>query len=175
MKYGIAIKSLIAVMMSAGILCASAYAQDTSTTAPTKLTEQQAEMMNKQKGEAFLTTNKQKSGVVTLADGLQYRVLVAGKGPKPTKTDTVTVNYVGTLVDGMEFDSSYKRGVPATFVVSEVIAGWTEALQLMNQGSTWELYIPASLAYGVKGAPPVIGPNETLVFKVELIAVGKGS
>lgn len=127
--------------------------------------------LNKIEEEKFLTGNKTKSGVVTLADGLQYKEIVAGTGAKPTAKDTVTVNYAGTLVNGTEFDSSYKRGQPATFPVSGVIAGWTEALQLMNVGSTWELYIPAKLAYGARGVPPVIGPNQMLIFKVELIGI----
>jgi FKBP-type peptidyl-prolyl cis-trans isomerase FklB len=110
---------------------------------------------------------------VTLPDGLQYKILIAGKGTMPTTSDTVTVNYAGTLIDGTEFDSSYKRGEPISFPVNGVIPGWTEALQLMKPGSTWMLYIPSELAYGEQGAPPNIGPNETLVFKVELIDVKK--
>lgn len=123
--------------------------------------------------EQFLATNKKKKGVVTLPDGLQYKVLVAGKGPKPTANDVVVVHYEGRLINGKEFDSSYKRGEPATFPVNGVIAGWVEALQLMNVGSTWELYIPADLAYGEQGAGPDIGPNETLIFKVELLEIKK--
>jgi FKBP-type peptidyl-prolyl cis-trans isomerase FklB len=124
-------------------------------------------------GEAFLTANKEKSGVKTLPDGLQYKVLVEGKGPKPSKNDTVVVHYSGKLVDGTEFDSSYKRGEPATFPVDGVIPGWVEALQMMKVGSKWELFIPATLAYGEQGMPPVIGPNETLVFEVSLIEIKK--
>lgn len=124
-------------------------------------------------GEAFLNANKNKAGVKTLPDGLQYKVLKEGTGPTPTINDTVTVNYAGRLVDGTEFDSSYKRGEPTTFPVSGVIPGWTEALQLMKKGSVWELYIPSDLAYGERGAPPSIGPNETLIFKVELLDVKK--
>ena len=131
------------------------------------------EQKNKAIGEAFLTKNKDKPGVVTLPSGLQYKIIVAGMGPKAGLNDSVTVNYVGTLVDGTEFDSSYKRGKPISFPLMGVIAGWTEALQLMNVGSTWELYIPANLAYGSRGAPPSIGPNETLIFKVELIDIIK--
>jgi FKBP-type peptidyl-prolyl cis-trans isomerase FklB len=123
---------------------------------------------------AFLETNKTKPGVITLPDGLQYKVITQGNGPKPTEIDTVTVHYIGKLVNGKEFDNSYQRGQPATFPVNGVIAGWTEALKLMNEGSTWELFIPATLAYGERGAPPVIGPNETLIFKVTLIKVEKG-
>jgi FKBP-type peptidyl-prolyl cis-trans isomerase FklB len=102
---------------------------------------------------------------------LQYKVITEGKGAKPTAQDTVTVDYSGTLINGTEFDSSYKHGQPATFQVSAVIPGWTEALKLMTVGSTWELFIPASLAYGEQGVPPVIGPNEALIFKVHLIGV----
>lgn len=124
--------------------------------------------------DPFLAQNKLKPGVVTLSDGLQYKILEKGSGPRPTLTDTVTVDYAGRLPDGSEFDSSYKRGQPAKFPVSGVIAGWTEALQLMPVGSTWELYIPADLAYGENGAPPSIGPNQTLIFKVKLISIDKG-
>lgn len=124
-------------------------------------------------GAAFLAANKLKPGVVTLSDGLQYKVIKEGTGPMPTDTDTVVVDYSGKLIDGTEFDSSYKRGQPATFPVNGVIPGWTEALKLMKAGSTWELYIPADLAYGVQGAPPVIGPNQTLIFQVHLIEVKK--
>ena len=124
-------------------------------------------------GEVFLAANQKKPGVVTLRDGLQYKILTQGRGPRPTINDTVTVNYAGTLIDGTEFDSSYKRGEPASFPVNAVIPGWVEALQLMRVGSTWELYIPANLAYGEQGAPPAIGPNETLIFKVNLIKINQ--
>ena len=123
-------------------------------------------------GEAFLAANKSKEGVVTLPSGLQYRILTAGSGPKPTASDTVTVNYRGTLTDGREFDSSYKRGQPISFPVGGVIKGWTEALQLMPVGSKWELFIPPDLAYGDRGAGSDIGPGETLVFEVELLSIG---
>src|ERR1700739_3421009 len=128
----------------------------------------------RKKGEAFLAANKAKPGVTTLPDGLQYQVLKEGTGPKPTASDTVTVNYKGTLVNGTEFDSSYKRGQPASFPVGGVIKGWTEALQLMPVGSKWELYIPADLAYGDNpppGAP--ITPGATLVFEGELLSIGE--
>lgn len=128
---------------------------------------------NKAIGKAFLLANKQKPGVVTLASGLQYKILTPGNGPRPTTNDVVSVNYAGRLINGTEFDSSYKRNQPATFPVSGVIPGWVEALQLMPTGSTWELYIPSDLAYGENGAPPVIGPNEVLIFKVNLIAIQK--
>jgi FKBP-type peptidyl-prolyl cis-trans isomerase FklB len=115
--------------------------------------------------------NKNKKGVVTLPSGLQYEVISAGTGKKPGKNDVVTVDYEGHLTNGKVFDSSYKRGQPATFPVNGVIEGWQEALQLMNTGSTWMLYIPPQLAYGEAGAGDVIGPNETLVFKVHLIGI----
>ena len=124
-------------------------------------------------GEAFLAANKSKDGVQTLPDGLQYKVLQQGSGPKPTANDTVTVNYRGTLINGKEFDSSYKRGQPVSFPVGGVIKGWTEALQLMPVGSKWQLYIPADLAYGDRGAGSDIGPGETLIFDVELISIGE--
>jgi len=124
-------------------------------------------------GEAFLAENKSKEGVVTLPSGMQYKILTAGTGPKPTANDTVTCNYRGTLLNGKEFDSSYKRGQPASFPVSGVIKGWTEALQLMPVGSKWQLFIPPDLAYGDRGAGGDIGPGETLIFEVELISVGE--
>lgn len=127
---------------------------------------------NRKSGEAFLAANKTKEGVTTLPDGLQYKILKEGNGPKPTASDTVTVNYRGTLIDGKEFDSSYKRGEPASFPVGGVIKGWTEALQLMPVGSKWELFIPPDLAYGDRGSGPDIGPAETLIFEVELISIG---
>ncbi len=126
---------------------------------------------NKAAGEAFLAENGKKEGVVTLPSGLQYKVIEEGKGAKPTLESTVTVHYKGTLVDGQEFDSSYSRNEPATFPVNGVIPGWTEAMQLMQEGAKWQIVIPSDLAYGERGAGPVIGPNSTLVFEVELIKV----
>jgi len=126
---------------------------------------------NKKSGEAFLEGNKTKEGVKTLPSGLQYKVITEGTGKSPKVTDTVTVNYRGTFIDGTEFDSSYKRGQPATFQVNSVIPGWTEALQLLKEGAKWQLFIPPQLAYGEKGAGGVIGPNTTLIFEVELISV----
>ena len=122
-------------------------------------------------GEKFLAANKTKEGVKTTASGLQYKVIKEGTGAQPKASDTVTVNYRGTLVDGTEFDSSYKRGQPATFPVSGVIKGWTEALQLMKAGSKYQLFIPASLGYGDRGTGRDIGPNSTLIFEVELLDV----
>jgi FKBP-type peptidyl-prolyl cis-trans isomerase FklB len=127
----------------------------------------------RKEGDTFLAANKAKDGVKVLPDGLQYKVLTDGNGPKPSASDTVTVNYRGTLIDGKEFDSSYKRGQPATFPVSGVIKGWTEALQLMPVGSKWQLFIPADLAYGDRGAGADIGPGATLIFEVELISIGE--
>ena len=125
---------------------------------------------NKKDGAAFLAANATKEGVVTLPSGLQYKILVAGTGPKPTATDSVVCNYRGTLLDNTEFDSSYKRGQPVTFRVGGVIKGWTEALQLMPVGSKWQLFIPPDLAYGERGQGP-IGPNATLIFEVELLSI----
>src|SRR5215472_7079197 len=123
---------------------------------------------NKTEGTKFLEENKKKPGVKTTASGLQYKVEKEGTGSQPKATDMVTVNYRGTLIDGTEFDSSYKRGQPATFPVNGVIKGWTEALQLMKQGAKYQLFIPASLAYGERAMGPDIGPNSTLIFDVEL-------
>jgi FKBP-type peptidyl-prolyl cis-trans isomerase len=127
----------------------------------------------RKQGEDFLAANKSKPGVQTLPDGLQYKVVTEGSGPKPTANDTVTVNYRGTLINGKEFDSSYKRGQPISFPVGGVIKGWTEALQLMPVGSKWQLFIPSDLAYGDRGAGGDIGPGETLIFDVELISIGE--
>ncbi|MGQ1910292.1 FKBP-type peptidyl-prolyl cis-trans isomerase [Marinifilum sp. RC60d5] len=125
------------------------------------------------KGEKFLSENAKKEGVVTTESGLQYKVISEGNGAKPLATDQVKVHYRGTTIDGKEFDSSYKRNEPATFAANRVIKGWTEALQLMPVGSKWELYIPAKLAYGPRGAGADIGPNETLIFEVELLDIVK--
>ena len=133
---------------------------------------QQVAAANKTEGEAFLAANKEKEGVVTLPSGLQYKIVNAGTGPKPAASDSVSCNYRGTLVNGTEFDSSYKRGQPATFEVDRVIKGWTEALQLMPVGSKWQLFIPSNLAYGETGQPRGgIEPNATLIFDVELLSI----
>ena len=128
---------------------------------------------NKVKGEAFLSQNKAKTGVVTLPSGLQYKIITAAKGQKPGKEDTVTVEYTGRLIGGEVFDSTEKTGKPATFKLSQVIPGWTEALQLMPAGSTWEIYVPSNLAYGSRSVGGPIGPNEALIFNIHLISVKK--
>jgi FKBP-type peptidyl-prolyl cis-trans isomerase FklB len=139
-----------------------------------KQAAQQAEMGEaaQKEGEAFLAANKTKEGVVTLPSGLQYKILKAGTGEKPTLDDTVVCSYKGTLINGTEFDASEKHGGPLTFPVKGVIAGWTEALQLMPVGSKWQLFVPSNLAYGAQG-PGDIGPNATLIFEVELMSIQK--
>jgi FKBP-type peptidyl-prolyl cis-trans isomerase len=127
----------------------------------------------RKQGEEFLAANKSKAGVVTLPSGLEYKILTEGNGPKPTPGDTVTCNYRGTLLNGTEFDSSYKHGEPVSFPVGGVIKGWTEALQLMPVGSKWQLFIPPDMAYGDRGAGSDIGPGETLIFEVELLSIGE--
>jgi FKBP-type peptidyl-prolyl cis-trans isomerase len=126
---------------------------------------------NKKEGDAFLAENKTKGGVVTLPSGLQYKIVTEGTGPKPTASDSVVCNYRGTLLNGTEFDSSYKHGEPITIPVGRAIKGWSEALQLMPVGSKWQLFIPPDLAYGPRGAGNDIGPNSTLVFEVELVSI----
>lgn len=128
---------------------------------------------NEKEGAEFLAANKEKEGVTETESGLQYEVLEAGNGPKPTAEQQVKVHYTGTLIDGTVFDSSVERGEPATFGVGQVIPGWTEALQLMPVGSKWKVYIPGNLAYGPRGAGADIGPNETLIFEVELLEIVK--
>jgi FKBP-type peptidyl-prolyl cis-trans isomerase len=130
---------------------------------------------NQEAAKKFLDENKGKEGVKTTASGLQYKIVKEGTGDdRPATNDTVKVHYKGTLLDGTEFDSSYKRNQPAEFQVDQVIPGWTEAMQLMNVGSTYELYLPPELAYGDRGAPPVIEPGSMLIFEVELLDVIKG-
>lgn len=147
----------------------TAYQADLRKKQEEKMQQQGA--ANKLEGDVFLAANKAKEGVVTLPSGLQYKVLTPGTGPKPAATDTVVCNYKGTLINGTEFDSSYKRGQPATFPVNGVIKGWVEALQLMPVGSKWQLFVPSDLAYGSRGAGPNIGPNATLIFEVELVSI----
>ncbi len=126
---------------------------------------------NKKEGEAFLAENQKKEGVKTLPSGLQYRIIRAGTGKSPKATDEVTAHYRGTLIDGTEFDSSYRRGKPETLPVGGVIAGWAEALQLMQEGAKWQLFVPSNLAYGERGAGRDIGPQATLIFEIELISI----
>ncbi|MER3523445.1 MAG: peptidylprolyl isomerase [Ignavibacteria bacterium] len=127
--------------------------------------------VHRKEGQSFLEENKKKAGVKVTASGLQYKVIKMGTGPKPKADQTVTVHYKGMTIDGKEFDSSYKRGEPVTFGVGQVIKGWTEALQIMPVGSKWELYIPADLAYGDRGAGQTIPPGATLIFEVELLGI----
>jgi FKBP-type peptidyl-prolyl cis-trans isomerase FklB len=135
-----------------------------------ELMKQDAER-NRQEGDAFLAQNARKEGVRTLASGLQYRVIRAATGRTPRATDTVTVNYRATYIDGTEFDSSYRRGQPFVFQVNKMIKAWVEALQLMSIGAKWQVFVPPRLAYGEQGAPPAIGPNETLIYEVELLSI----
>lgn len=154
-------------------LLSESQVRETMTTFSKQMADKQKQVgeKNKAEGEKFLADNKTKPGVKTTASGLQYKVLTEGNGPSPKATDTVTVNYRGTLIDGTEFDSSYKRGEPATFPVGGVIKGWTEALQMMKKGSKYQLFIPADLAYGERAMPPDIGANSTLIFEVELLDI----
>ena len=151
--------------------------QETMTVFQKEITAKQAERTkslaetNKKEGEAFLAANKGKDGVKTTSSGLQYKIIKDGNGQTPKATDTVTVNYSGTLIDGTEFDSSYKRGEPASFPLNGVIPGWTEALQMMKVGSKWQLFLPPAIAYGERGQGRVIGPNAALIFEVELLSV----
>jgi FKBP-type peptidyl-prolyl cis-trans isomerase FklB len=151
--------------------------RDTLMNLQREMVGKQAELAekNKKEGDAFLADNKKKPGVKTLPSGLQYQVLKEGKGPKPTRNDTVKANYKGTLINGTEFDSSEKHGEAATFALTNVIPGWTEALQLMPVGSKWRLFIPSELAYGERGAGNLIGPNAALIFDVELLGIEKGA
>jgi len=137
-----------------------------------QMQEQEAQTKaNQERGNAFLDSNKAKPGVVALPSGLQYKVLTEGTGRMPTTDDKVQVHYRGTLLDGTEFDSSYSRGEPTKLQVDQVIQGWQEALQLMPEGSKWEVFVPAELGYGTRGAGDAIGPGETLVFEIELISI----
>ena len=150
---------------------------DTMTAFRNEMTQKQTAQMkeagdrNKKEGEKYLADNKTKEGVITTASGLQYKEITKGTGASPKSTDTVSVHYKGTLIDGKEFDSSYKRGQPASFPVNGVIKGWTEALQLMKVGAKWQLVIPSDLAYGERGAGRDIGPHSTLIFDVELLSI----
>ena len=165
----LAAQAIKAIQTGGKTLLSPEQAQQTLTTFQQEFRLKQT-AKNKSAGDAFLAANKKNPGVVSLPDGLQYQVLSAGTGPTPTAGDVVTVNYRGTLIDGTEFDSSYKRGQPAQFPVTGVIPGWTEALQKMPVGSKWKLVIPSELAYGERGSRG-IAPNSVLVFEVELLGI----
>jgi len=166
-------KGLKDALTSAKPLLTEKEIQETMTAFQKEMMAKKEEVakQNKKDGETFLTENKKKEGVKTLPSGLQYKVIKVGTGKKPKSTDTVTVHYRGTLINGTEFDSSYKRGQTVSFQVSGVIPGWTEALQVMEEGAKWQLFIPSNLAYGEKGAGNVIGPNATLIFEIELVSI----
>jgi len=145
--------------------------RDDSVMMLTSQDQQSLALQNKKAGQMFLEENQNKPGIQTTSSGLQYKVITEGNGAKPKPTDTVLVDYEGRFINGNVFDSSYQRGEPISFPVNGVIKGWQEALTLMPMGSTWEVYIPSELAYGQRGVPGVIGPNETLIFKVHLIDI----
>jgi FKBP-type peptidyl-prolyl cis-trans isomerase FklB len=172
----IAAQAIKAIQAGSQTLLTPEQAQETLTIfqkefrAKQQAKQAEAGIKNKTEGEAFLAKNKSATGVTTLPDGLQYSVITAGTGLKPSASDVVSVHYRGTLIDGTEFDSSYKRGQPAEFPVGGVIRGWTEALQKMPVGSKWKLFIPSELAYGEQGRPS-IPPNSVLIFEVELLSI----
>ncbi len=173
----IMIKGLKDVMAGGKLLLTDDEMRTTLNTYQEELRQKQAKVRdaaaekNGKAGEAFLAANKKKKDVVTLPSGLQYKILKAGDGRKPTDKDTVECNYRGTLINGTEFDSSYSSGKPVSFKVTGVIPGWTEALKLMSVGSKWQLFVPHQLAYGERGAGNRIGPREVLIFEVELVAI----
>jgi FKBP-type peptidyl-prolyl cis-trans isomerase len=174
----VVIKGLRDALSGQKLLMTDEELQKTMTAFQVEMRQKQAAAMklaaekNKKEGDAFLAENKTKEGVVTLPSGLQYKILKAGTGKRPTDADTVECNYRGTLIDGSEFDSSYKRNQPATFkIAGGSIPGWSEALKLMPVGSKWQLFIPPQLAYGERGAGDAIGPNATLIVEVELLAI----
>ncbi|MDQ7010964.1 MAG: FKBP-type peptidyl-prolyl cis-trans isomerase [Mariprofundaceae bacterium] len=165
--YGISINLVWTCVLLAFIATSCSQSDNTGSDDRQQLPE------NARAGKAFLKENARKEGVVTRPSGLQYRILRAGNGNRPRYTDEVTVHYRGTHLDGSEFDNSYSRGKPAVFRLNRVIPGWTEALQLMREGAKWQLFIPPELAYGSRGAGSAIGPNETLVFDVELLKINQ--
>ncbi len=173
----IVLRGLKDALAAGKMLLTEDEARATLTQLQTEVRSKQQEKMkvagelNKKEGVEFLAANKSKEGVVILPSGLQYKILTEGTGPKPTASDTVVCNYRGTLISGAEFDSSYKRGQPASFPVNGVIKGWTEALQRMPVGSKWQLFVPAELGYGDRGAGADIGPGATLIFEVELLSI----
>jgi FKBP-type peptidyl-prolyl cis-trans isomerase FklB len=170
-------KGLKDTLSGAKLLMTDEELQTTMTTFSKEMQQKQIQARakkaeeNKKAGEAYLAENKKKAGVIILPSGLQYKVLTAGTGKRPAENDTVECNYRGMLLNGTEFDSSYKHGMPAELIVSELISGWKEALQLMPVGSKWEIFIPSSLAYGEQGAGAAVGPNSTLIFEVELLSI----
>ena len=173
-------KGIKDVFAGGEMLLTDAELQETRTALQNDITAKNAERAkvlaekNKKDGDAFLAENKKKEGVKTTVSGLQYKVIAEGKGGSPKATDKVTVNYRGTLIDGTEFDSSYKRNEPVAFSLNQVIKGWTEGIQLMKEGSKWTFFIPSELAYGERGTPGgPIGPNAVLIFEVELLSVGE--
>lgn len=170
------LKLLTAMSVSCAVLCVPVYAVADTDITPAAIQAATQPPMDKAQlaGQAFLNANKSKPGVVVLPDGLQYKIITPGSGPKPDESDIVTVKYEGKLIDGTVFDSSEAHGGTTDFPLGQVISGWVEALKLMQAGSTWEVYIPSDLAYGEAGAPPSIGPNETLIFKVTLVSFKKG-
>ena len=175
-------KGIRDVLSGAKLAISDQDAQETMSAFKKEFTEKKQAAMkkaaeeNKKQEEAFLSENKKKAGVHTLESGLQYKVIKEGSGNKPTLYDKVTVNYRGTLIDGTEFDSSYKRKQPATFAANGVIEGWREALLLMKTGSIWQIFVPAKLAYGEAGAGGgVISPNAMLIFEVELLSIGEAA
>ena len=167
-------KVKILTAISVALIATHAYAADVDITPADAQGPAPQLDKNQQAGAAFLAANKKKPGVVTLPDGMQYIVLQPGTGPKPDESDVVTVQYEGRLIDGTVFDSSASHGGTVDFPLGQVIAGWVEGLKLMQKGATYQLFIPSDLAYGPSGAPPSIGPNETLIFKVTLVDFKKG-
>lgn len=165
----------LAAMLGFGLICSNSYASGLQNAQSPTVFQQKTSVsaQNMTPSETFLANNKNQPGVNTTATGLQYKIITNGTGAKPTVSDTVTVNYEGKLIDGKVFDSSYKRGTPISFGVTQVIPGWTEALQMMPVGSKWEVYIPANLAYGARGVPGTIEPNQALIFTVELLGINK--
>ena len=165
------------VLSASKLLMTEQEIRETMTVLQKELMDRYTEQMkvigekNKKEGELFLDANKKKEGVIILPSGVQYRVLKAGTGKTPTDDDTVTVHYRGILTDRTEFDSSYRRGQPATFAIKGIVPGWREALKLMQEGAKWEICIPPNLAYGERGVGSQIGPNATLIFEVELISI----
>src|SRR3990172_6918812 len=178
-NFDILVKGIRDVLAGNKTLLTAQESRDTIIAFQKEMMAKQTERMkelgekNKKEGETFLAENKIKEGVITRPSGLQYKVIKEGTGDMPKPTDTVTTHYSGTLIDGTEFDSSYRSGQPATFKVNGVIPGWTEALQMMKAGSKWRLFIPPHLAYGERGAGRDIGPNPTFIFDVELLSIVK--